>query len=84
MGCELGCQLKLLQAQNKSISEPEKQTIILEYKALTELTEAMLGEYNKGYQFTKSKIKEVGYDTVLLSFFEDEEDEFEDDQAPSP
>lgn len=50
---------KFIKLKNESltISKASKQKIINEYKTSSELTEAILSQFNEGYQCAKTKMK---------------------------
>lgn len=67
---ELEKQYVQLKEQGPPIYEVNKQKIIDEYRASSELTEVVLGQFDEGYQHAKAKnkekIKAAGIDPELL------------------
>lgn len=75
-----------LKNEGSIISEVDRQQIVDEYKASSELTEVVLGQFEEGYQCAKTKMKArmiaTGLDPQLLNSF-DEESKAKGD-PPSP
>lgn len=71
------------QNPNQTVSEANCQKVIAEYKSSAKLTWAVHEEYDKRYQFTKSKIKAAGFDPILLGF-SNEESKVEEEEKHSP
>lgn len=76
---QLENELNDLRAQGQQISEANRQKVIEEYKTSPEQTETVVEQFDKGYQFTKAKIKAAGFDLVLVGFSDDEGTETKDD-----
>lgn len=78
---------EFVKLKNKSptISEADKQKIINEYKTSPELTEAILGQFDEGYQGAKAKIKAkilaAGLEPQLL---DSSNEESETEENPHP
>lgn len=75
---ELEKDYEWLKNEKSTISEADKKTIIEEYKNSTELTEAVMKQFAKGYQGTKDKIREkmlaVDLDTTVLDSSDDKDE----------
>lgn len=67
---ELEKDYEWLKNEKSTIFEADRKTIIEEYKYFTELTEAVMKQFAKGYQGAKDKIREkmleVDLDTTVL------------------
>lgn len=63
---QLENELNDIRAQSQQIFEANRQ--IEEYKTSPEQTETVVEQFDKGYQFTKAKIKAADFDLVLFGF----------------